>query len=326
MLFAQPFDPRTLRLAAEPKAVPFAEHVDHFSPSAGVLAYREKEMAPAPPLGWVDRAGKQLGVIEGLSAGGPFAISPSGEAVATSKSGDIWVGDLRRGVVSRFTFDPGEDTSPLWSPDGSRIVFLSSRNGQKGLYQKPANGAESETLLFAAPLWKTIESWSPDGRHIVYTARDEKGKSTVGILPMEGDRKPIQLQSAFNLRQARVSPDGRWLAYVTDEDGKDQVFVRPFPTGESKWQVSNDGGTDPRWSRDGRELFYVSGERTLTAVAVENRGSFLELSRVIALLRMPRGSYDVLGDRRFLMPTTIGDDPPVAINIVINWADEIQRP
>jgi dipeptidyl aminopeptidase/acylaminoacyl peptidase len=326
MLLVQPFELSALRLGAEGRPVPFAEHVDQFSTSTtGVLAYREKETLAAPPLGWMDRSGKIISVFEGLTAGASFSISPSGREVATSQSGDIWVGDLSRGVVSRFTFDPGEDTFPIWSPDGSRIVFLSNRNGQKGIYQKPANVAGTETLFFAAPRLEAIESWSPDGRLIVYTSRDDKGKSTVSILPVEGDRKPIVLPSMFNLRQARISPDGRWLAYVSDEDGKDQIYVQPFPSGESKWQVSNDGGTDPKWSRDGRELFYASREKMLMSVAIGRRDSSLELGPNQPLLRMPRGPYDTF-DNRFLIPAAAAHDPPIDINIVIKWAAEIQRP
>src|SRR5262249_17356995 len=132
------------------------------------------------------------------------SISPDGRAVAATRSGDIWVSDLNRGVTSRFTFDPAEEAFPIWSPDGTRIAFVSSRGGRKALlYQKAANAAGNEELLLDAPQLRTLESWSPDGRFITYTAYDDKGKSTVWLLPLAGDRKPFMIQSAFNLREPR---------------------------------------------------------------------------------------------------------------------------
>jgi Tol biopolymer transport system component len=324
-LMGQPFDPRSFSLSGDARPLRLAEHVDAFSSSLdGILAYRKRPTINPVPLAWFDRSWKRLEVLDQVAGAAQFAVSPDARTVAVSRLGDIWRYELDRGVMSRFTFDPAEDTFPLWAPDGSRILFLSNRGGRKSVYQKAANAASNEELLFSVPRLESLDSWSSDGRFIAYTSLDEKGKSSVGLFPFEGERKPIIMQSAFNLREAQFSPDGRWLAYVSDESGNAEVYVETFPPGGSKWQVSVNGGTNPKWRRDGRELFYVSKERTLMSVFLESGPQRLMLTAPRTLFMMPRGPYEVSADGRFLMTSPSEEKASVAVEIVINWIKEMQ--
>jgi eukaryotic-like serine/threonine-protein kinase len=291
----------------------------------GVLAYQRREQATPAPLAWSDRSGRMARALDDLNGISQFSLAPDMRTIAVSRLGDIWLSDLDRGVTSRFTFDPADDTSPTWSPDRSRIVFLSSRSGRKGVYQKTAGGDQKEELLFTAPNVESIESWSPDGRFISYTSRDEQGRLGLWVLPLAGDRKAFAIQSPFNVRQGRFSPDGRWLAYVSDESGNNEVYVQAFPGPDGKWQVSANGGTNPQWRRDGRELFFVSAEKRLMAVAVGNHGATLELSVPRVLFEMRRSAYDVGPDGRFLIFQPEESKPAVPIDVVINWASEMER-
>jgi serine/threonine-protein kinase len=289
-----------------------------------LLAYQRGVVLRPSPLVWIDRQGKFLGPIEGLAGAVQFSVSPDGRRVAASRLGDIWIVELDRGVVSRFTFDPAQDTFPVWSPDGSRIVFASNRAGRKGLYQKATNSSTGEELLLAVPQLASIDSWSADGRFILYTSVDEKSKSVVWMLPTEGDRKPSMLAAAFSRSEPRISPDTRWLAYVSDESGNDEVYIEAFPPGGAKWQVSLNGGARPVWRSDGRELFYFSKDRRLTSVAIGAVAASLQISSPRPLFGIQQGRYEVSRDL-FLMSSPVEDEPPVPIHVVVNWPNEIRR-
>ncbi len=208
---------------------------------------------------------------------------------------DIWLLDLERGgLPTPFTFDAANDRSPIWSPDGSRVVFASNR-GRAGplrydLYQKASSGTGSEDVLWADNLNKTPTNWSPDGRFILYTSTVTGAPGDVWILPLFGDRKPSPfLQTPFGEAQGQFSRDGRWIAYVSNESGRDQVYVAPFagPGGApgGKWPISANGGTQPRWRRDGKEIVFVSpADNTLMAAEVSARDSAFEVGAVKALV------------------------------------------
>jgi len=326
ILQVQGFDPSTLEFRTDARSFPLAEQVDWFSLSqSGTLVFRNLKAKSASHLVWFDRTGNVFDRIEGFTGSGHFAISPDRRFVAVSRSGDIWISDLRRGVSSRLTFDPGEETSPLWSPRGDTVAFISNREGKKGIYRKMANGMNPEELLFEHPRLESIESWSPDDRFIVYTSVGQNGKSQNAILPITGDRKPILLQSAFNTRQGRFSPDGRWLTYVSDESGADEVYLETFPAGGGKWQVSVDGGTNPQWRSDGRELFYVSRQRNLMVAPIRAVPGSVELNAAVLLFRVPFETYDVAPDGRFLLQVPAENGPVAPIEVVINWTSDIQR-
>jgi Tol biopolymer transport system component len=279
-LVAQAFDVRRLQLAGE--AVPIAEGLPVsgpalFSASAnGVLAYATGGVAGAitSQLTWFDRSGRILGTAGEPGEYTVLTLSPDGTRVAVSRidpqaagtgSGgwrgntDIWVHEFSRETSGRLTFDPATDTSPVWSPDGSRIIFSSDRDGLYNLYQKMSSGAGNEEALLKSNETKYAYDWSQDGRFLlfVFVAPQKDG---LWVLPLTGeDRKPIPYLTEANASQARFSADSRWIAYTSGESGKSEVYVRPFPAASGgKWIISKGGGTQPRWRRDGKELFYIS--------------------------------------------------------------------
>jgi Tol biopolymer transport system component len=324
VLMAQAFDPIRLEFAGETRRIPLADNVESFSVSeSGILAYQSREH-PEQPLVFIDRSGKMVQAVDEVKGTKQFAISPDARVLALSRSGDIWLSDLSRGVTSRFTFDPATETFPVWAPDAKRIVFLSNRNGTRGIYQKGLSG-EMEEMLFNGrdAHLESIDDWSPDGRFITYTARDQQGKMNLWALPLSNDRKPLLIQSSFNTRQGRFSPDGRWLAYVSDESGREEVYLEAFPGHENRSQVSKDGGTNPRWRRDGRELFYMAPAGQLMSVGVTAIGSLqLGIPRVL-FGGLSRDTYDVTSDGRFIGFSNAERMPSQPINIVVNWASEI---
>ncbi len=248
-----------------------------------------------------------------------------------SENPDIWLIELEHGNSSRFTFDHGMDLAHLWSPDGARIVFNSNRDdGVYKLYEKPTSGAGDAELLLDSNENLGPFDWSTDGRFIIYfrgSARD------IHVLPMFGDRKPFSfLETEFNEYQAKLSPDGRWIAYVSDESGRNEIYIRGFPSAAGKWQVSTEGGVQPRWSGDGKELFYIAPGRNLMAGMVKGETE-LEIGTPTLLFatRMwspttvagVRAQYDVAENgQRFLFNWR---DRPAAsqIHIVLNWHQEL---
>ncbi|HEY3122574.1 MAG TPA: protein kinase, partial [Thermoanaerobaculia bacterium] len=268
-LLAQPFDLNRLRLHGRPVAI--ADHVSSsgsmsglrtFSASSsGVLAYHAGSVTKTQ-LAWLDRAGRELGVL------GPPAdhyapdLSPDGTRLAEARfdpdstNGDIWLIDLARSIASRFTFDPANDLLPVWSPDGKRLFFASSREGVQQLYQAFSDRPGSEEPVLRSGAWKATDDVSPDGQFLIYETIDPKTRIDLWLLPLSGDRKPKPfVVTPFGEYGAQFSPDGRWIAYVSNESGRAEISVQAFPGRGGKWQVSTEGGTMPRWRKDGRELF-----------------------------------------------------------------------
>jgi serine/threonine protein kinase/Tol biopolymer transport system component len=359
-LMAQPFDNRRLKLTGE--AVPIAEEVENerFSASAtGVLVY----VTGAGPgvsrgiqgrLAWFDRAGKVLGTFGEPGSYSSLALSPDGKRVALERSdpknpngGNIWLYEFARDVTTRFTFDSDWDSGPVWSPDGSRIAFGSNR-GDAGdrfdLYQKTSNLASEDELLLKSGDYKIPSSWSPDGRFLLYF--NHLPPSHLWLLSLatgSGERKPIQVdRSEFNEAAGRFSPDGRWIAYASDESGRNEVYVRPFDnssaTGTSatkgaavtgKWMVSKDGGANALWRHDGKELFYLSPDGTAMAVDVSAGGVF-QAGIPKPLFKVPAGVlfWDVSADgKRFLMAAPSGASAAVQppFTVVLNWQAGLKK-
>jgi eukaryotic-like serine/threonine-protein kinase len=349
-LLAQSFDAKKLTLSGEPLTV--AERVESsvfpgvmaFSVSdTGVLAYGlGSSAAAALQMAWVDRQGK---VAETVGAEGNYRgidLAPDGKRLAAHRhdgqGGDVWLLDLSRGTTPRFTFDPSqENASPIWSPDGRSIVFSRVQNGKWSLYQKPANGAGSEERLMESDVQILPVSWAPDGQSLVYVAVDSNTRADLWVLPLSGDRKAVPLlRTPFNETHAQISPDGKLFAYYSDESGLNEVYVRPFPSGVGKWQVSTSGGQFPRWRGDGRELFYMNqvSYGKLMAVDVRSTGTMFEAGTPKALfdsgyLNVGHSgyyhTYAVSQDgQRFLIPrppatsAATTDSPPIVV--VLNWA------
>jgi eukaryotic-like serine/threonine-protein kinase len=354
-LMALPLDARRFEPAGEP--FPLAEQVgswlatEFFSVSAnGVLAYRNgAAIGGGSQLVWFDRQGKSLGALgpPGSYGGGP-TLSPDGNRAAVDQGDsagnrNVWVVDVARGVPTRFTFDPGQDFSPVWSPDGTRLVFGSFRGtgGAFGIYQKDSSGTGKEELLLQSGLPMDPNGWSPDGRYLLYSTGN-KSKRDLWVLPAAAGTppgtKPVPyLQGRYNEQQGQFSPDGRWIAYSSDETGSYQVYVQSFPAGAGKFLVSTAGGSQPRWRRDGKEIFYISADGRLTAVAVKTEPRF-EAGAPQALfdVRIPAGGltdwfshYDVAADgKRFLVNTVAAGSAgpaPTPITVIVNWPAAMKR-
>ncbi len=349
VLVAQRFDAERATVSGDPTPVAQAvgqtdgNGLSAFSvSSAGILAHRLGE-AGRRQLVWLDRAGKELGSVGPPDDAGPTspALSPDNQRVANARTvqgnTDVWLTDVARDVATRFSFNPATDFSPLWSPNGTQVVFRSTRSqGVSDLFVRPANGSTDEQLLLATSQGKTPVDWSRDGRFLVYSNQDPKTLSDLWALPLTGDKKPFPVvQTAFDETQGQFSPDGKWLAYTSNESGSDQVYVRPFPDAGGKWQVSTGGGNQPRWRPDGKELFYVSRNARLMAVPIRVApdGRAVEASTPVELFpthlasgpnislagSQSRALYAVASDGRFLMNVNVDSAQAAPLTVVLNW-------
>jgi serine/threonine protein kinase/Tol biopolymer transport system component len=337
-LMAQAFDVASLELTGAPFRI--AEQVGYnrlyneayFSVSdTGGLVYQSG--GAKTQLVWFDRSGKQLGSPGPPGDYGFLALSPDEKRVAVegvdAQTGtyDIWLLDLARGIPSRFTFDPASDSAPTWSPDGSRIVFASNRDGVINLYQKLSSGAGSEEAILKSGGPKWPHDWSVDGRFILYEQISPNTQSDLWVLPLFGDRQPFPfLQTKFNEWGGDFSPDARWIAYQSDESGSVQMYVQSFPPG-SKWQISSEGGSWPRFRRDGKELFYLAANGKLMVVELKANASGLEFSVPKPLFEThATDRYAVSADgQRFLLNTPVEESTAAPITVVLNWTAEVKR-
>jgi len=348
VLMALRFDPTRSVVSGDP--IPVAQDVgilpglyrNAFSVStSGVLAHRPGG-GQRRQLVWMDRTGRVLGTIgppDDAAIANP-SLAPDGQRVAVNRviQGDIdvWLVDVTRGVMSRFTFDPSIENLPLWSRDGRRVALRSTRNGLYDLFEKPASGAGDEQLLLKTAETKAPLDWSPDGRTLLYATLDPKtGTADLWALPTAGERKPYPVvQSSFDEANGQFSPDGKWLAYESNESGRFEIYVQPFPGPASKSQVSTAGGSQPNWRSDGKELLYVAtdGHMMAAPITVLSDGQ-LKAGAPAALFTTqlatganvfgPGGAaksqYVVTPDGRFLMNVALDETnlPPIAV--VLNW-------
>jgi eukaryotic-like serine/threonine-protein kinase len=348
-LLAHPFDAEALRLAGEPVTV--AERVGNFSGTGNayfsvsadgeVLAY-EAAGTPARPGGsptrlvWLTRGGAEAGSVGEPNDYRAPRLSPDGQKLAVNvidpKDGttDVWVYDLARSTFGRFTFDTGMENSPVWAPDGRHILYAHDSDGPPSLHRKPLGGAEGELLLPSGYGPQAPGDWSPDGRFVVYGDYSPQTRTDLLVLPMTGERKPsVFARTPFDEIQARFSPDGRWVAYASNESGRFEVYVRRFDGGGERVQVSNGGGEAPRWRRDGRELFYLTGspDQSVASVAVK-AGEAFESGAPVTLFKVElrdARDFDVSPDgQRFLVNTAAGV-PPTPLTVVTGWAAGLKR-
>jgi eukaryotic-like serine/threonine-protein kinase len=333
-LMAQPFD--ATRIATSGDAVPVSERVgDGFGAGYGVsetgsLVYRSSAGA-LTQLVWVDRAGQSVGVAAPPGVYSNVAVSPDGQRLAFDRNlptgWDVWILDLQRRITSRFTFKPTINNVPLWSSDGRMVAFATTQNGGLDIYQRPSNfsGPDEPLLKLNATPIVYPSDWSSDGRFFAYYRTNDKTGIDVWVLPLSGDHKPMLfLGGEFNESQAQFSPDGRWMAYVSDESGGPQIYVQSFPMLTGKFQISTDGGTQPRWRRDGNELFYLALDRKLMAVGVKSGATFeAETPRTLFQTTLnvadQRQTYAVAADgQRFLLNAPVESASP-PMTIVLNW-------
>ncbi len=360
-LFAVPFDLKTLRVAGGPvsvvEGVLVAGGAPHYAVSdSGTLAYAPGRVVATSALAqrtlvWVNRSGKEEPLATPPNAFHDPSISPDGTkvalTVAASANKDIWIWDLVHKNLTRLTFEKHGACAPLWTPDSKRIAFASDPDkGLCRLYWQAADGTGERESLASAPDRNIIpSSWAGGGNTLVMNAPYVSFLGyDIGVLSMQGDRerKPL-LQNKYNEAQPQISPDGRWMAYMSDESGSPQVYVRPFPeVNKGRWQVSTNGGDSPLWSRDGRELFYRTGDAVM-AVAVKAEPAFsFEAPKTLfrgayVSLNLNYGAnelkpWDISPDgRRFLMMKEVASggkpatETPRKINIVLNWLEELKQ-
>ena len=346
-LMAQRFDATSLRLMGEPVRIsgtpaynPTNGRTTFSASETGVLVYRAGTaggVETTQPT-WFDREGKSLGSVgePGIYRG--FWPSQDEERILLAQRdfqtglGDIWLVDSSRNTSSRFTFDSSDDLDPLWSPDGSKIVFSSDRSGHRDLYQKTASGTGEDYLLLESDQDKTPTDWSADGQFIVYESIDPKTGEDLWVLPLSGDQEPISfLNSEFRERHGQLSPDGRWMAYTSNESGRTEVYVRAFPDADRKSQISTNGGSLPKWHSDGKELFYLAVDKKLMVVDVDTQSTFeAGVPRPLFqanLSNVPlRNHFAVSADgQRFLMLTLSDQGTASQITVVTNWTAEVEE-
>ncbi|MGH9254882.1 MAG: protein kinase domain-containing protein [Vicinamibacterales bacterium] len=321
---------------------------------AGTLVYAPPDPAfgfgaaagPPTTLVWVDRDGREEPLAAPPRAYAYARLSPDGTRVALDvrdQERDIWIWDLRRQTMTRFTFDPESDILPVWTPDGRRLVWASQRAGRYNLYWQAADGTGAVERLTESPSPQRANGFTPDGRRLVFAqdAERQQGRDLF-LLPFEGERRATRLvQTMFDERNAEISPDGRWLAYESSESGQFQIYVRPFPDAEQgRWQVSTSGGVQPLWARSGQELFYLAPDGTLMGVPVDAQGGASFAAGTPATLIAGAGysagiaaqfsrTYDVAPDgNRFLRiksSTSAADDARPDLVVVQGWFEELRQ-
>jgi Tol biopolymer transport system component len=349
-LMAQPFDDRGLGFAGElfpvAQRIPFGSTNNYMLASSsenGVLVYRSGAASQGGnQLLWYERSGKPAGAVGAPGVAGGFDVSPDGKTVAlariTGRSSDIWLHDLARGNETRFTFNTSVNIDPIWSPKGDRIVFASNRRGIFDLYQKAASGAGQDEILIESNHPKRPSQFSADGRFLLFDDVDPKMAVDIWTLSNPAgtaqERKPaLLLQTEFAEQFPQLSPDGRWLAYASNESGRVEIYVRPGPgaPGEGKWKASTTGGTQPRWRRDGKELYYIAPDRKLMAVAVKTTAgpkavfeagtpeALFQTSIVLNTGNLSALAYSTTDGKRFLIETSGSEAPDQPLTAVVNW-------
>jgi serine/threonine protein kinase/Tol biopolymer transport system component len=331
-LMAQAFDPSRRELTREASPVAESLRVDTgdgraaFSVSdSGVLTYRSGAVGQTSQLIWFDRTGKRLTVGGPSNRYNDLELTIDDQYVAFEQGlpGDIWVLDLASGITSRITSDAARDADPVWSPDGRKIAFRADRDGGN-LYARAFAAVGEDTPLMKSDLPKDPSDWSRDGRYLTYESAGD-----VWALPLFGDRTPQRVtNTSFGESNSRISPDARWVAYQSNESGRSEVYVQSFLRPGAKRQVSATGGTQPRWSRDGNELFYISADFTVMAISVKAAGLAFEVGPPTPLFDAPiadgEGNFMVSGDNRFLLNIPDGEQLDVPITVIVNWAGRQQ--
>jgi Tol biopolymer transport system component len=342
-LMAMPFDPQ--RLTATGAAVPMAEGVQQFPASGaaqysfsatGSLVYVTGGLQSAQSkLVWVSRNGTELPLAAPAHAYLVPRVSPDGRRIAvsiTDQETHVWLYDLPRGTWTRFTFEGNANNGAVWTPDGKRIAFGSSKDGPQNLFWQLADGSGGRERLTTSQYLHAPISWSPDGQLLAYFEVNPATQRDIWVLRMSDHKAQPFLRTPFDEAVPQFSPDGRWLAYISNETGRYEIYVQSYPGPSGKWQISTDGGTEPAWNRNGRELFYRSGDKMMEVDITTQPGFAAGTPRILFQGRyepapFPTTNYDVSPDgQRFLMVKPSEQETATTqINVVLNWFEELKQ-
>jgi Tol biopolymer transport system component len=314
--------------------------------TTGVLAYRNAVQRPVSRLTWLDRSGKTITtagqparfVNVGLSADGRRAAA-SVRNEGTPPTVDVWLYDLDRPrSADQLTKDPANENDPIWSPDGTRVLFNSNRLGTFTLFMRAANGSGVDEPVLKTPINAAAPDWSRDGQYVAFSGRSSLTGADVWVVPMTGERVPsVFLQTPADEAEPAFSPDGRWIAYSSDALGRSEVFIRPFPAsaGDHHIKVSDGGGWQPRWRGNGRELFFVGLDGTMMSVEIDLSKAATSPSQspqplfptsMTWDLSLTRHQYDVSRDgRRFLLRVPVEKVAPLPITVMTDWRASVQK-
>ena len=347
-LLAQAFDETTLEVRGNPVAAakevglnPVTNQGLFSVSESGTLVFFAGAVGESE-LVWVDRAGRRIGNPGPKGVFNSLSLSPEATSVVydqaepRNRTFDLWRLDFASGVPSRLTFHASHDIFPLWSPDGTRIAFGSIREPSPQLYELNANSAGTERLLLKTNFPKTPSGWSSDGSLLFYDSINPQTGGDIWALPMVGTPEPYPVvRTAADEHYGTLSPDGRWLAYISNETGAYEMYVESFPATGFKRQVSTQGGFEPHWRRDGKELFYLAPNQTLMAVGVKSNPTTLEVSPPKALfatrikwmeIQAVAHHYAAAPDgQRFLISGATDEARSVPVTIVLNWSAALKK-
>jgi len=344
-LFAQRFDPAKLELTGEAMPtltdisyLPRIVHAAFAVSDTGLLVAQSGSGVALSRLVWFDRKGNETGAASKPDVYSNIQLAPDGKTVALDKTdeesanADIWTYDVQRDAMRRLTFNPAIDAMPVWSPDGTRILFASSRNQKFDLFVKNADGGQEEKLLDVDSSEKADKysyDWSRDGKYILYSRGTELWVATLPELKTRAFLVPPGI-----IRNSQFSPDGKWVAYTSNESGKFEIYVTSFPGAQGKWQVSVAGGTQPRWRGDSKELFYLAPDGKMMAVPVSGGANF-DAGPPTALFQAhardffgtsEQVSYDVSKDgQRFLINTQVKNADTHPMSVILNWDADMKK-
>ncbi len=344
-VMAVPFDLQ--RLAVTGAAVPMVEGVLQttgdgdaqysFSATGSLVYVPGAAQSGQSKLVWVNRNGAEQPVAASEHAYVNPRISPDGQRVAvgiTEQERQIWLYDVSRGTLTRLTFQGNNNLVPFWTPDGKRIAFTSNQQGPRNLFWQLTDGSGGLERLATSESVQLPGSWSPDGELLAFSDVNASTGFDIWVLRLNDRKAQPFLQTQFNESTPQFSPDGHWLAYVSDESGRKEIYVQPYPGPGGKWQISTEGGVEPLWNRNGRELFYRSGKKMMAVEIATKPGFSPGTPKVLfegpyqLLPTISTPNYDVSPDgQRFLMlkPVESTEAAPTQINVVLNWFEELKQ-